>query len=71
MSAEKRPAEGEPGHSQVLVKRQNVNNSEGALARLNASSNALVQSVGQPEIFNRLCANCLNRLRERAHFRHL
>lgn len=47
MSAEKRPADGEPGSSQVLVKRQNVNNSEGALARLNASSNALVQTVGK------------------------
>lgn len=47
MSAEKRPADGEPGTSQVLVKRQNVNNSEGALARLNASSNALVQTVGK------------------------
>ncbi|KAM3443257.1 hypothetical protein MY4824_000560 [Beauveria thailandica] len=45
MSAEKRPAEGEPGASQVLVKRQNVSNSEGALARLNASSSALVQTA--------------------------
>lgn len=45
MSAEKRPAEGDPSSSQSLVKRQNVRNSDGALARLNASSNALVQSV--------------------------
>lgn len=45
MSAEKRPADSDPGASQVLVKRQNVNSSDGALARLNASSNALVQSV--------------------------
>lgn len=45
MSAEKRPADGDPGSSQMLVKRQNVTNPSGALARLNASSNALVQSV--------------------------
>jgi Prp8 binding protein len=45
MSAEKRPADGDPSSSQSLVKRQNVNSSTGALARLNASSNALVQSV--------------------------
>ncbi|ODA83013.1 hypothetical protein RJ55_01522 [Drechmeria coniospora] len=45
MSAEKRPADGEPGSSQMLVKRQNVGSSEGALARLNASSNALVQTA--------------------------
>lgn len=45
MSAEKRPADDDPGLSKVLVKRQNVNTSEGALARLNASSNALVQTV--------------------------
>ncbi|QPG98239.1 hypothetical protein C2857_007407 [Epichloe festucae Fl1] len=44
MSAEKRPAEDDPNSSQMLVKRQNVGNSEGALARLNASSNALVQA---------------------------
>ncbi|CAG9982090.1 unnamed protein product [Clonostachys byssicola] len=43
MSAEKRPADDDPGASQTLVKRQNVSNSTGALARLNASSNALVQ----------------------------
>jgi Prp8 binding protein len=45
MSAEKRPADDDPGLSKVLVKRQNVNTSEGALARLNASSSALVQAV--------------------------
>jgi Prp8 binding protein len=45
MSAEKRPADDDPGLSKVLVKRQNVNTSEGALARLNASSSALVQTV--------------------------
>jgi Prp8 binding protein len=45
MSAEKRPADDDPGSSQSLVKRQNVNSSTGAVARLNASSNALVQSV--------------------------
>ena len=45
MSAEKRPAEDDPSSSQSLVKRQNVQSSEGAIARLNASSNALVQSV--------------------------
>jgi Prp8 binding protein len=45
MSAEKRPADDDPGSSQSLVKRQNVSSSTGALARLNASSNALVQSV--------------------------
>ncbi|KJZ70828.1 hypothetical protein HIM_09787 [Hirsutella minnesotensis 3608] len=45
MSAEKRPADDDPGSSQMLVKRQNVNSSEGALARLNASGNALVQAT--------------------------
>jgi len=45
MSAEKRPAEDDPSSSQSLVKRQNVQSSEGAIARLNASSNALVQSA--------------------------
>ncbi|KAL7792582.1 WD40-repeat-containing domain protein [Trichoderma ceciliae] len=45
MSAEKRPADDDPGFSKVLVKRQNVNASEGALARLNASSSALVQAA--------------------------
>ncbi|KAH0494803.1 hypothetical protein MKX07_006553 [Trichoderma sp. CBMAI-0711] len=48
MSAEKRPADddpNDPSFSQSLVKRQNVNASEGALARLNASSNALVQTA--------------------------
>lgn len=45
MSAEKRPADDDPGSKQSLVKRQNVRASEGALARINASSNALVQSV--------------------------
>lgn len=45
MSAEKRPADDDPGASQMLVKRQNVSNSTGALARLNASGNALVQAV--------------------------
>ena len=45
MSAEKRPADDDPGSSQSLVKRQNVSGSDGALARLNASSQALVQSV--------------------------
>ncbi|KAG5935054.1 hypothetical protein E4U53_000532, partial [Claviceps sorghi] len=44
MSAEKRPAEDDPNSSQMLVKRQNVSNSKGALARLNASSSALVQT---------------------------
>ncbi|KHN95185.1 WD40/YVTN repeat-like-containing domain protein [Metarhizium album ARSEF 1941] len=44
MSAEKRPAEDDPSSSQMLVKRQNVGTSAGALARLNASSNALVQT---------------------------
>lgn len=44
MSAEKRPAEGDPGPSQVIAKRQNITASSGALARLNASSNA-IQSV--------------------------
>jgi Prp8 binding protein len=43
MSAEKRPADDDAGSSQMLVKRQNTNASEGALARLNASSTALVQ----------------------------
>lgn len=47
MSAEKRPADSDPDASQVLIKRQNVNSSDGALARLNASGNALVQSVRQ------------------------
>ncbi|KZZ87663.1 WD40/YVTN repeat-like-containing domain protein [Moelleriella libera RCEF 2490] len=42
MSAEKRPAEDDPGSSQMLVKRQNLNDSASALARLNASSSALV-----------------------------
>jgi Prp8 binding protein len=45
MSAEKRPADDDPGSSQMLVKRQNVRSSSGALARINASSNALVQGV--------------------------
>ncbi|KAF5027485.1 hypothetical protein F66182_410 [Fusarium sp. NRRL 66182] len=45
MSAEKRPADDDPSSSQSLVKRQNVSSSTGALARLNASSNALVQSA--------------------------
>lgn len=45
MSAEKRPAEDDPNSSQMLVKRQNVSNSQGALARLNASSSALIQTV--------------------------
>jgi Prp8 binding protein len=45
MSAEKRPADDDPSSSQSLVKRQNVNSSTGAVARLNASSNALVQSA--------------------------
>lgn len=47
MSAEKRPASDEPGAGQMIVKRQNVGSSTGALARLNASSgsNALIQSV--------------------------
>ncbi|KAF3071528.1 hypothetical protein TsFJ059_003858 [Trichoderma semiorbis] len=45
MSAEKRPADDDPGLSTSLVKRQNVNASEGALARLNASSSALVQAA--------------------------
>ncbi|PWI66574.1 hypothetical protein PCL_04987 [Purpureocillium lilacinum] len=44
MSAEKRPADDDPS-SRMLVKRQNVSSSDGALARLNASSNALVQTV--------------------------
>ncbi|KAG5961710.1 hypothetical protein E4U13_005745 [Claviceps humidiphila] len=44
MSAEKRPAEDDLNSSQALVKRQNVSDSEGALARLNASSSALVQT---------------------------
>lgn len=43
MSAEKRPADDDPSSNQVLVKRQNVTSSTGALARLNASSSALVQ----------------------------
>lgn len=47
MSAEKRPADDELGASQMIVKRQNVGSSTGALARLNASgkSSALVQTV--------------------------
>ncbi|KAK0386657.1 hypothetical protein NLU13_6492 [Sarocladium strictum] len=45
MSAEKRPADDDPGSNQSLVKRQNVRASDGALARINASSNALVQSA--------------------------
>lgn len=45
MSAEKRPAEDDPGSSQMLVKRQNLNDSASALARLNASSSALVGTV--------------------------
>ncbi|KAI9900104.1 hypothetical protein N3K66_004366 [Trichothecium roseum] len=45
MSSEKRPADGEPDASRTLVKRQNVNSSGSAVARLNASSNALVQSA--------------------------
>lgn len=45
MSVEKRPADDDPGESQMLVKRQNVSSSEGALARLGASSNALVQAM--------------------------
>ena len=45
MSAEKRPADDDPGSNQSLVKRQNVRASDGALARINASSSALVQSV--------------------------
>ncbi|KAG6000901.1 hypothetical protein E4U21_004888 [Claviceps maximensis] len=44
MSAEKRPAEDDPNSSQMLVKRQNVSDSNGALARLNASSSALIQT---------------------------
>lgn len=52
MSAEKRPADDEPGYNQMLVKRQNVSNSTGALARLNASSNALVQSVSRADSHN-------------------
>ena len=51
MSAEKRPADDDPGSSQSLVKRQNVNSSTGAVARLNASSNALVQSVSSDLIW--------------------
>lgn len=47
MSAEKRPAAEDPGSGQMIVKRQNVGSSAGALARLNASgkSDALVQAV--------------------------
>ncbi|KAM4065900.1 WD domain, G-beta repeat domain-containing protein [Hirsutella rhossiliensis] len=44
MSAEKRPADDDPGSSQTLVKRQNVSSSDGALARLNASGSSLVQA---------------------------
>lgn len=47
MSAEKRPADDDPGSSQSLVKRQNVRASDGALARINASSSALLQSVSR------------------------
>ncbi|KFA67147.1 hypothetical protein S40285_07290 [Stachybotrys chlorohalonatus IBT 40285] len=46
MSAEKRPADDDLSSSQMLVKRQNVTSSEAALARLNASSNTLVQRDG-------------------------
>ncbi|ROT40918.1 WD repeat-containing protein [Sodiomyces alkalinus F11] len=47
MSAEKRPASDDPGAGQMIVKRQNVGSSAGALARLNASGNssALVQAA--------------------------
>ncbi|KAJ0162735.1 U5 small nuclear ribonucleoprotein 40 kDa protein [Colletotrichum tanaceti] len=47
MSAEKRPASDEPGAGQMIVKRQNVGSSTGALARLNASgkSSALIQTA--------------------------
>lgn len=45
MSAEKRPADGYPS-SQVLVKRQNVTASNGALARLNASNSQNVRMNG-------------------------
>ncbi|RDA95596.1 hypothetical protein CP533_1172 [Ophiocordyceps camponoti-saundersi (nom. inval.)] len=41
MSAEKRPAVDDPGSSQMLVKRQNVTSSEGAVARLSASSSVV------------------------------
>ncbi|PHH77249.1 hypothetical protein CDD80_779 [Ophiocordyceps camponoti-rufipedis] len=44
MSAEKRPAADDPGSSQMLVKRQNKTSSEGALARLGASS-SIAQTV--------------------------
>lgn len=57
MSAEKRPAEDDPGSSQMLVKRQNVRSSDGALARLNASSSALVQSVSMFDIVSTLSSN--------------
>ncbi|KOS20011.1 Pre-mRNA-splicing factor cwf17 [Escovopsis weberi] len=45
MSAEKRPASDDPSSTMLLVKRQNVGASEGALARLNASSSALIQTA--------------------------
>lgn len=45
MSAEKRPADDDAGSSRMLVKRQNVNSSDSALARLNASNSSLVQAV--------------------------
>lgn len=48
MSAEKRPADDDLS-SRMLVKRQNVTSSESALARLGASSSALVQTVGGGE----------------------
>ncbi|POR38864.1 Pre-mRNA-splicing factor cwf17 [Tolypocladium paradoxum] len=44
MSAEKRPADDDAGLSRMLVKRQNVNSSDSALARLNASNNSLVRA---------------------------
>lgn len=47
MSAEKRPAEDDAGSSRMLVKRQNMSSSDGAVARLNASVNALVQAVSR------------------------
>lgn len=45
MSAEKRPADDDPGSNHSLVKRQNVGPSTSALARLNASSSALTQTT--------------------------
>lgn len=59
MSAEKRPADDDPGSNQMLVKRQNVSNSTGALARLNASSNALTQAVSRSDVDFYL-AHCTN-----------